>query len=165
MKKRHIPTIQQLALVIRHIDLSRLENRHAGQSLVELEHCLLEVLDYLHTEHDRFLSDVNQLEELYKESQDKTTFARHLKLAVAAFGDVYAPAALIGEYFNDLKWRLLAEKEDQLREFKDLDDNGSVPITRAFVLARLICKQIDFMWAHEKEVARQADDLRGHTLN
>lgn len=162
MKREPPPTLEQVAAVIRHIDLTRLNNRLVGKQLLELEHCLIEVLGKL-TEDFRLSREcAGDIARTVMEASDRGGF-------LSAYNDYqrergssassYANFSPTGRYFQALL--------DRLNDVEDKQDRDGKPVTvtHARMLAALIVHQLASMTAYHLGRNEKLDKLWDHWMN
>lgn len=155
MKSELKPTLEDVSSVIRRVDLSPLKNRLVGKSLIEFEHCLIEVLGALMEE--RIAID-EVLGGLAQDCYESTTFNcfmdayhRHERERgdwVAKFSS-YSPA---GRYFRSLLDRLIETEDRQIRAGKD-----NAPVEHARMLAAMIVRYMVSMADHGMKRSSKLD--------
>lgn len=168
MKKRSIPTLEEVGKIIRRVNLARLENRLVGKPLVELEHCLIEVLGYLQDSHRMFNESTASLAKICIEAESQTEFLscwRDYRQEKTTFGGDFNIGSPVGEYFYALRERLSEREDKQIDGTADLGMDGIVPLTHARILAVLICAQIDRMWASSQYINEKVENLWSHWMN
>lgn len=162
MKREPAPTLEQLAEVIRHVDLTRLNNRMVGKQLLDFEHCLIEVLGALMDDHRLFLDIMARLA---KDCIDTTTRSDFL----SAFSDYtnekgshmkkHATFSPIGRYFYSLLVRLNDLEEKQINEKR------TITVSHARSLVAMIVGQLDLMARDSQFQNSKIDKLWEHWIS
>lgn len=144
MKREPLPQIEALVKYLPHVEnLGRLKSRLAGKGLIELEHCLVEILGELlrlEISHNEILAD------LLSEAMDETNTSLFMKAYNAYNGQRgdyardYAIFSPMGRYFQALEFRLC--------ELEDKQSAAARPVTlvHARQLAAIIVVQLRRMY-------------------
>lgn len=141
MKREPAPTLEQVAEVIRHIDLTPLTNKLAGKQIVEVEHCLIEVLGSL-TEHYGLSRQCAA--EVFESAMSATTrgdffAAYHEYQRERGQGAHYANYSPIGRYFKRFQERISTHEE------KQIEAGRAVTVTHLRILAALVVRTLESM--------------------
>lgn len=142
MKREPLPTVEQLADEIRHVDLSRLKNRLAGKSLVDFEHCLIEILGELFERQRGFSEAMAELAQNTREETKVLAFMHAYNVHEHERGEFlrrFANFSPIGRYFGALLNRL-SDLED-----KQHDSGKPVTVSHARQLVAIINTQLERM--------------------
>lgn len=162
MKREAAPTIEQVAEVIRHVDLTRLNNRLVGKSLLDFEHCLIEVLGVLADGHRLHLDVVSRLAKDCIETTTKSEFLSAYSEYTNEKGThmrKHANFSPVGRYF----YRLL-ERLNDLEE-KQMDGKRTITVTHARMLAAIIVGQLELMTRDSQYQNSKIDKLWEHWIS
>lgn len=162
MKREPIPTLEQVAEVVRRVDLSRLNNRLVGKALVEFEHCLVEVLGALIEGQKIFRavrSDIAQ--DAYEASTGKAFMDAYIqyKKEGGAWMEMHANFSPTGRYFQMLLDRL-NDKED-----KQAHAGKAVTVAHARMLAAMIVRELESMYGSGQQQNEKLEGLWRHWVN
>ncbi|MFZ6774549.1 hypothetical protein ACO0LB_17740 [Undibacterium sp. SXout7W] len=116
MKREPKVTIEELTPKFMHVDLTPLNGRLSGQSLIAFEHCLIEILGELFDQHRIYLSVITELATECIDAESRSNFVRSHSEYNHRKGDYLADNAnfsLAGRYFYRLNERL-CDLEDKL---------------------------------------------------
>lgn len=154
-------TLEQVGEVIRGVDLARLENRLAGKPLIEMEHCLIEVLGYLSEDHRSFNRFTAEHARDCIEARSKDEFVSvhaEYREEKSRFGTDHNLASPIGFYFRALLDRLTVIEDKQ-------DVSGkNVTVRNARMLTALIVREIEMMWASSQYTNKKVEHLWNHWM-
>lgn len=142
--KKPAPTISDISSSFRNINLERLNNRLAGKSLVDFEHCLIECLGELQEHLRVYIGVAKQQVKYCKDASGRDEFLscyRHYRKERTSFGSEFSICTPVGEYFDALKKKLMRIEEKHQEKA-----GGDAAVTHARILVVLICDQIDRMW-------------------
>ncbi len=159
--KKYVATLEQVGEVIHGIDLARLENRLVGKPLIEMEHCLIEILGYLSEDHRSFNKFIGELARDCIETSNRVEFLSahaEYRQEKTHFGSNHNLGSPIGYYFRALYDRLIAIEEKQERSGK------AVTISHAQTLAALIVREIEMMWASSQHTNEKVERLWNHWM-
>ena len=159
--KKYVATLEQVGEVIRDIDLSRLENRLVGKPLIEMEHCLIEVLGYLADDHRHFKKFIAELARDCIETSSREEFFSayaEYRQEKSRFGTDHNLASSAGYYFQALYDRLIAIEEKQEHSGKN------VTVRHAQTLAALIVREFELMWASSLRTNEKVEQLWAHWI-
>ncbi|MBN9424732.1 MAG: hypothetical protein BGO63_10475 [Candidatus Accumulibacter sp. 66-26] len=159
MKREPPPTLEQLAEVVRHVDLDRLKNRLIGKQLLELEHCLVEVLGQLTDDFRATRECTDDIARYAMEATDGGNFLSAYNDYMRERGSLaknYANFSPTGRYFQSLLDRLNNVEDKQARE------NKPVTVTHARMLAALIVRQLAIMTNYSLGRNEKLDKLWEH---
>lgn len=162
MKREPLPSIDQVSEVIRGVDLTRLPNRLAGKQLLELEHCLIEVLGALSESHSSFKAVVLDLAEACLDARDESGFLtayNDYQREKSAWSANYVNFSPVGRYFQALLDKLNSAEEKQ-------DEAGKpVTVSHARILTVLIVRQLTTMAASGQYRNDKVEKLWEHWIN
>jgi hypothetical protein len=159
--KKFVATLDQVGEVIRRVDLSRLENRLVGKSLIELEHCLIEIIGYLDDSLRFYNREAIDYERRCIEAINKDQFFsiyREFKKEQLSFGSDHGLASSIGYYFQALLDKLTAVEEKQVQAGK------KVTVSHARMLSLFLFQQIERMWKASQSSSQKIDQLWEHWI-
>lgn len=145
MKREPVPTLEQVAEIVRHIDLSRLTNRLVGKPLIELEHCLIEVLGNLCESYQRsrkYGAEIMDAAMSANNPEDFFSAYRDYQRERSSQGALYANFSPTGRYFQMLLDKLLAHED------KQIDGDKAVTVSHARILAVLVVRQLEVMTSY-----------------
>ena len=162
MKREPLPSIEQVAEIIRGVDLTSLSNRLAGKQLLAMEHCLIEVLGALSESHASFKAIVLDLAEGCAEAQDEGSFLtayNDYQREKSSWSAKYVNYSPVGRYFQALLDKLNGAEEKQ--------DLAGKPVTvsHARILAVLIVRQLATMSASGQYRNDRIEKLWEHWIN
>ncbi len=146
MKREKLPTVEDLSAEFSHIQLAPLAKRGAGIKPVEVEHCLIEVLDELSSrEHQRHHYVGEYITECI-EARDWSSFMLAYSSYTKERGDWgrrHANFSIDGRFFYALRQRL-SDRAEQL----EAEQSASVgQLDHACALANIVVRQLDRMAA------------------
>ncbi|MBU1425918.1 MAG: hypothetical protein KKH12_10820 [Gammaproteobacteria bacterium] len=159
--KKYVATLEQVGEVIRHIDLSPLENRLVGKPLVELEHCLIEItgeLTDIHLTYKEFAVRLAQ-DCIEATSRDEFFFAyREYKKEKSSFATDYSLGSKIGYYFAALLDRLtdIQRKQDQAGK--------KITVSHARMLSYFLVQEIERMWKSSQYTNEKVEQIWEHWI-
>ena len=157
--KKYVATLAQVGEVIHGIDLTRLENRLVGKPLIEMEHCLIEILGYLSEDHQHFKKFIAKLERdcINTSTRDEfMSFHAEYSSEKSHFGTKRNLGSPIGFYFRALNDRLIQIEDKQEAAGK------TVTVCNARILAALIVREIEMMWATSQHTDEKVERLWNH---
>ena len=162
MKREPAPTLEQVAEIIRHVDLSKLSNRLAGKPLIEFEHCLIEVLGALMDDQRLHLDVVSRLAQDCIDTSSRSEF-------LSAYSDYsneksmhfqkHANFSPVGRYF----YKLLDRLNDM--EEKQIHNNKTVTVSHARSLAAIIVRQLEIMTSASEYRNEKLEKMWDHWVN
>lgn len=160
-KMKFVATLKQVGEVIRHIDLSPLENRLVGKPLVELEHCLIEITGELTDTHLNFKKLSVRLAQdcIAASSRDEFFFSYgEYKKEKSSFATDYSLGSAIGYYFTALLDRLtdIQRKQDQTGK--------KITVTHARMLSYFLVQEIERMWKSSQYTNEKVERLWEHWI-
>lgn len=162
MKREPAPTLEQLSEVIRHVDLARLKNRLVGKQLLELEHCLIEVLGKLSEDFRLSRECAADIARDAMEANDRASFHSAYNDYQRERGNSassYANFSPTGRYFQALLDRLSDVEDKQVRE------NKPTTVAHARMLTVLIVRQLANMTAYHLGRNEKLDKLWDYWIN
>lgn len=166
--KKKLPTLEDLKSSIRHVDLSRLENRLVGKPLVELEHCLVECLGELQYVHKGFQEAIAEQTSncLNADSLESFLYShKQLRHEKSEFGREYGPGSLVDNYFSALRDRLIEREEKQIDNSPSHSFPSIVPLTHARMLTTMVCNELNSMWSSASGENKQVNQLWDHWMS
>ncbi len=140
------PSLDDVSSVIHGVNLSPLNNRLVGKSLIEFEHCLIELLGTLMAERGAIDELVEEIAQNCYESKTFKGFMDAYHRHERARGDFLAKFASyspIGRYFRSLQDRLIETEHRQIR-----DDKANAEVEHARILAAMIVRFMELMTDH-----------------
>lgn len=149
MTTKDKPTVENLPSALRRLNLSPLENRLIGKPLVELEHCLVEVLGILEMEQRSYQRSANSAAKGCIEAVDRDTFFdlyREYSSLNSYFSGDYNPASPAGLFFDELLKKLVKKEKKEFVGTGDLFIDQPATVTHARILAQLVTLKIEQMW-------------------
>lgn len=162
MKRELLPTIEQVAEVVRRVDLAPLKNRLVGKQLLGLEHCLIEVLGSLVERHSLAMACAGDTARYAMEARDRDAFLdayNEYQRERGAGATDYANFSPTGRYFQALLDRLNDAEDKQIRQ-----DRPST-VGHARMLAALIVRQLETMTAYYLGRNEKLDKLWDHWMS
>lgn len=140
-KERTVATAE-LADRFPRLDLSPLDNRLAGKPLIELEHCMIEVLGTLYDDQQGFLANVRDLAADCVSAKERAEFMH----AYADYTKARADWQKINIGFSPpaVYFRVLRDRLFNLRE-KQEERSGASTVSHAQQLAAIITNQLEIM--------------------
>ena len=159
--KKYVATLEQVGEVIRGVDLVRLENRLVGKPLVEMEHCLIEVLGYLSEDHRSFNKFTGELARDCIETSSRDEFFSayaEYRQEKSRFGTDHNLASPAGYYFRALYDKLITIEEKQEHSGKN------VTVRHVKTLAALIVREIELMWTSSQHANEKVEQLWAHWI-
>ena len=149
MTTKTMPAVENLPRALRRLNLNPLENRLIGKPLVELEHCLIEVLGVLEMEQRSYQRSVNSSARDCIEAADRDTFFsfyRDYSSLNSNFIDEYSPFSPAGHFFAGLLKNLMKKEQKGFVGTEDLFIEKPATVTHARILAQMITLKIEQMW-------------------
>jgi hypothetical protein len=159
--KKFVATLEQVGEVIRHIDLSPLDNRLVGKPLVELEHCLIEIIGELIDIHLTYKKIAARLARDCIEATSKDEFFcsyGEYKKEKSTFGTDYSLGSNIGYYFAALLDRLTDIQEKQEQAGK------KITVSHARLLSLFLVQEIERMWKSCQFTNEKVEQLWEHWI-
>lgn len=149
MTTQQKPAVENLPRSLRRLNLAPLENRLIGKPLVELEHCLVEVLGVLEMEHRSYLASAHRAVRDCIESKDRDTFFQlyqDYSSSNSHFVDDYSPASPAGRFFDELLKKLMKKEKKEFVGTEDLCIDQAATVTHSRILTQLVTLKIEQMW-------------------
>ncbi len=158
MAREAKPKIEDVAKVIKNVDLSALSSsRYTGNSIVQIEHCLIKVLAEISKDHEFFKYRVDELDRNCHETTNYTSFLK-------AFNELteekrqnrrnFTNFRLVGNYFDALLEKFI------LAEEKLLEIGKPNTLKHSRILAELINKKLAMCAIDMKQQNNYVEALR-----
>lgn len=166
MKKK--PTFDEFAAVFatkmpnQKLDVSALQNRFVGKRIIEIEHCLIEVLGAI---KEQFAHYLDYRRETFKDmngatNRDEFIFSHEeFQTTIASMRELVVADGTLSLFMNEFGHKLSGFEDKQIEVKKE------PTVSHARMLAYMVCSEIDRVLWHTLTANVEVDQMFRNWMN